>query len=489
MASCDQDIFEVLDSVDDKDLPTQFMSNAAPILEHAKDEVTDYLQTKSTDVLKKVRELVFSELVAKLPDLAGRELYARKNRDLLTNDIYVFIFSWINGLPDKRITKCLKPVVSRDETHISVSEEDVQTQSLVELCMKLQETVGNLQTEVSTLKMRVTQIEQNDTRRNISNRTEDQSQRQKHNQKAVSLNQTNIISIAAEEDRPSSVDTDCDRGCRPKESASKLSDQTKHIKDHVENPIVIEQIKPQAQINGETWADLVSKTPSDSGLVGNGRDKKDNGSAVTKGTSRPNSDGFQHTVEERRSILKGRTNLRATTLGQQDIKGTSEKVHIISAAEERRTHLLYVGGLHVNTAEKDLRSHLCDIQIRDVADVVMPSKRPARQASFCVSLETDRSMTKAFSPENWPTGVTVRPFRPARNGSRQHIRDRPQREWRTGSINSSNSDHYEGYKERQSNRRNYREYDDHVPRTWGGYYDPERRGSRNVSYDGYYRDW
>ena len=87
MASCDQDIFEVLDSVDDKDLPTQFMSNAAPILEHAKDEVTDYLQTKSTDVLKKVRELVFSELVAKLPDLAGRELYARKNRDLLTNDI------------------------------------------------------------------------------------------------------------------------------------------------------------------------------------------------------------------------------------------------------------------------------------------------------------------------------------------------------------------------------------------------------------------
>ena len=79
-------------------------------------------------------------------------------------------------MPDKRITKCLKPVVSLDETHISVSEEDVQTQSLVELCMKLQETVGNLQTEVSTVKMRVTQIEQNDTRRNISNRTEDESQ-------------------------------------------------------------------------------------------------------------------------------------------------------------------------------------------------------------------------------------------------------------------------------------------------------------------------
>ena len=174
----------------------------------------------------------------------------------------------------------------------------------------------------------------------------------------MSLNQTYIISRAAEEDRPSA---DSDRGCRPKGSASKLSDQTKHIKDHVENPVVIEQIKPQAQINGETWADLVSKTPCDSGLVGNGRDKKANGSAVTKGTSRPNSDGFQHTLEERRSILRGGTNLRATTLSQQAIKGSSEKVHI-SAAEERRTHLLYVGGLHVNTAEKDLHLHLCDIQ-------------------------------------------------------------------------------------------------------------------------------
>ena len=87
------DIFERLESYSDKDFPAQFTSNITLVLEHAKDEIIEFLLNKPFSVLKRLRELVFLEFTEKLPEFQGRELYARKKLNLIAEDIYIFAFS------------------------------------------------------------------------------------------------------------------------------------------------------------------------------------------------------------------------------------------------------------------------------------------------------------------------------------------------------------------------------------------------------------
>ena len=105
-------ILETLDSVDEQGMPLMFINKQVSIFEHVKDEIVEFLKTKSIPVLKELRDLVFSELVDKIPQYAGREMYQRRKADLLAEDIYVFGYSAINALPDRRlIRQCLKPIL------------------------------------------------------------------------------------------------------------------------------------------------------------------------------------------------------------------------------------------------------------------------------------------------------------------------------------------------------------------------------------------
>ena len=88
-------ILETLDSVDEQGMPLMFINKQVSIFEHAKDEIVEFLKTKSIPVLKELRDLVFSELVDKIPQYAGREMYQRRKTDLLAEDIYVFGYSAI----------------------------------------------------------------------------------------------------------------------------------------------------------------------------------------------------------------------------------------------------------------------------------------------------------------------------------------------------------------------------------------------------------
>ena len=63
-------------------------------------------------------------------------MYARKKDELVAEDIFVFLYSTNNALPDKRLSKCLKPEVDLNATHLTVNDDgsqDIQdTQSLIE---------------------------------------------------------------------------------------------------------------------------------------------------------------------------------------------------------------------------------------------------------------------------------------------------------------------------------------------------------------------
>lgn len=76
----ESDTLEFLDTVPDKDLPETFVKNLIPVYEHSKEEIIDFLKSKDIALLKNIRDLVFGEMVAKLPQYAERELYARRKR-------------------------------------------------------------------------------------------------------------------------------------------------------------------------------------------------------------------------------------------------------------------------------------------------------------------------------------------------------------------------------------------------------------------------
>ena len=152
-----------MESINEQEFPISFINKLVAIFEHSEEEIIELLKSKPVPVLKQLRDLTFSELVNKLPKYAERELYARRKGELLAEDIYVFGFSAINALPDRRLTQCLKPLLDLDSTSLSEHEPNTvdngDIQSLTELCIELQEKVKNLQETVKVQTNRITALE------------------------------------------------------------------------------------------------------------------------------------------------------------------------------------------------------------------------------------------------------------------------------------------------------------------------------------------
>ena len=53
-------------------------------------------------------------------------MYARKKDELVAEDIFVFLYSTNNALPDKRLSNCLKSELDLNATHLTVNDDDSQ---------------------------------------------------------------------------------------------------------------------------------------------------------------------------------------------------------------------------------------------------------------------------------------------------------------------------------------------------------------------------
>jgi hypothetical protein len=156
---------------------------------------------------------------------------------------------------------------------------------------------------------------------------------------------------------------------------------------------------------------------------------------VTRDQSPAN--GFQHSSQERKSILKGNFIVNAAS-SQGDVCGTSTASHRIKSAVHTSTnakYLVYVGKLAAKTTSDDVHCHLSDVGINNVNDVINLNygNTTVKERSFCISLGDEMSMVNLFNGNMWPSGVIVRPFRPARpnrhrygrtNGRQQNYRQR-----------------------------------------------------------------
>ena len=433
-----QDIFETLDNISEKDFPVRFMENRVPILEHAKIEIIEFLHTQPMSALKKTRDIVFEELVTKIPELLDREMYARKKLDLLIEDIYVFSFSWLNGLPDRRIAKCLKPTMSFEDSQVNLNEEDLQSQSLAEICVKMQDQIKNLSAEVKELKDRLSKVEERETNAKLQEvKPCSKTDKAIGNETGALKNRIKTVNTINDDDKIISY-ADVVSGS-----------QIVHKEDNV---IVVQaEIHPNPTNDG-------GRSTSNMGNKGNvqGDNSDGSGGRLTSNTDNKgdgqsdNSDGFRLSAKERRSIQNGRLKLRASPSNHPDVQGNATQTLRIKAAERTETYLVYAGGLALDTNEADIRAHMKDIKIEDVVDVIALKKNKSRYASFCISLNTEGSMIKTFKAANWPKGVVVRPYRPPRQGYRQQS-SRNDSHWKNQSRYKDDYRRRTSWQERQFN--------------------------------------
>ena len=131
-------------------------------MEDPKDDVTEMLTDLSASVLKKVRDLAFTELIAIMPEYINKEMKARKKSELIAEDIYIICSTVISGLVDKKISKCWKQETDIESSQINVSFNEDESQNfkfVIELCLKLQETIKSHEKRLCKQDSRIKELE------------------------------------------------------------------------------------------------------------------------------------------------------------------------------------------------------------------------------------------------------------------------------------------------------------------------------------------
>ena len=300
----------------------------------------------------------------------------------------------MSSLPDKRIVNCLKPElhVDLDSTHISIVDEELQdvpnVQTLFELCVQLKEKVLKLEATVRTQNNRIATLENHKTKDTV--------------------NELNISGLSGEHSKEQA------EGGVPEQQ---LADPGTQVTPS--QPADESSNNMQNENTGDGAPRQITQTPGSQGAPSQ--------PVTNQGTTDmadSTEGGFQHTTNQRRNILRG--NQGRPTVKQSDIKGSSVGNHKIqsSVRSDMGTYLIYVGRLDRETTTQMVRDHLTDIKVTDVADVINLNSRANRsEASFCISLNSEVSMNKAFKPSLWPCDVVVRPFRPPRKKQNYHRRE------------------------------------------------------------------
>ena len=354
--TCENDVLERLDSLSEKEFVEKFVANLIPVLEHSKEEISEFLQTKSVAILKQVRILTFNELVSKLPAYADRELYARRKTDNLIEDIYVFAYSAVNGLADERLSRCLKPLLVLENTISkdtqSQEAQDPQTEcqdlhSLLDMCLKLKDKVIKLENTVREQNIRITELERHHIITHMSELERDK--------------------VTLEEGAPTEIRDDSlpQDNLRPGTQSSLREEKEKVSRPNEKLAAKKKSVTAKGPSEGTSTVNSIDTPPQE------------------QGKQKPTTDKVQPRLKA--AVADG--NLSQGTLN------------------------LYVGKLDVNTREHDLMEHLSDIPAEDILNVKPLNGKNRTSSSFCLSFRNASSYEKALSSTWWPSGVIVRQFK------------------------------------------------------------------------------
>ena len=145
---------------------TAFCESLVDIYAHAKTEIVEFTEKLDNAILVRLRDILFTKLQEILPHLKGYELYARRSKALLVEDVYIIGFSLVSKIEDKRIKKnVIKGTIANE----SLSQEDITTdllenKDLFTVCADLKSSVDIFRIRIKQLEDRVIELENEVTR-------------------------------------------------------------------------------------------------------------------------------------------------------------------------------------------------------------------------------------------------------------------------------------------------------------------------------------
>ena len=89
-------VFQIITNKD-----VTFCDKLGEVYAHAKSEVIDFVDKLDNETLLNLRKTLFSKLLEIFAQYKGNDLYARRSKSLLVEDIYIIGYSVISKMEDE----------------------------------------------------------------------------------------------------------------------------------------------------------------------------------------------------------------------------------------------------------------------------------------------------------------------------------------------------------------------------------------------------
>ena len=138
----------------------KFTDNIVEIFTYDKNEIIESLEKVDNDNLLRLRCNLFNKLQDVLTDLSSRDLFARRKKKLIVEDIYIVSYSLINKLEHIRLRKILKSDPASESVMIQEDVNDMDDDNnILHTCTQLKATADQLFKQVNSLVIRVDSLE------------------------------------------------------------------------------------------------------------------------------------------------------------------------------------------------------------------------------------------------------------------------------------------------------------------------------------------
>lgn len=355
---CESDIYKTLGGIDDPTIfSKKFCDNMTTLFQYDKTSLTDFLvsyagsEPSRKDTLCRLRLDLLDQMRSRFPDVGNAELINRHKPNTLSEDIYIMGYSIVNGILDKRLGKFLK---SADSSHTlsDLTSQGNDNSELLAVCLALKDNVGVLTSSVKTLTNETGSLKS--TVKSLTN-------------EVCSLKST-IATLEA-----------------------RLKNSTPAPTGEVPVPV------PNTPLTS-----ILPTSPKPVIEIPDQNNEQDN-----EQTSHAQEfNDYQLSAEERRKIRRG--DLKEPETKRKEVNGTSTNHCAVRGAT--RTYQTYIGGLRKDTTVGDVRSHLVDLGIDHVSDIILLPCRIPNQTSFCVSVDSKSDEDKIYTQEKWPLGIRIRQY-------------------------------------------------------------------------------
>lgn len=367
-----------------------YVNEIKTVYEYDAVEIREFLTTFNSPndglkfvALSSLRQLLLETMRSKLPAVcANKQLYNRKKTETIANDIYILGYCVVNEREDTRLSRIFKnPSDSNIDPHADETPRAIATDStaadtveLVEVCLNLQNDVVCLTRLVKGLQSDILSLSEKLRASGTAHCLHD----------VMLQNPQPVNDPAVEVGPPPSAPSTVDNG-------SQSVDQT------AGNPV-------------PTTTPSTGQTPVADAEHLLDTDTPPTGQIQTLGQ-------FALPRDQRNRVKNGKA---FNGSNRQEVEGSATRQMSIEGIQDNSLNAqalksVYVGRLSDKTTTSTVRSHLREVGVTQVCDIIDLKCKMAGQASFCIVAEDCNAEEAIYNPSIWPRGAKIRPFKEKNN--------------------------------------------------------------------------